>query len=446
MECVAPAISLLDRSAVDALRRRLRVDPIVMRRMRNAYLKHFTDVDGALKHLPEAHRSEVRDGVTWQALDLHKRCDSQQDGATKLLFKTQRQRLIEAVVLRIATGRTTLCVSSQAGCAAGCQFCATSRMGLLQNLTAREIVDQILQAGRLLANEGRRVRNLVFMGMGEPFHNEDALYEALAAITGPDALHHPPSRVLISSVGIVPAMIRCARRFPEIKLALSLHSVCQATREELIPLARKYPLAEIRDALVAINRIQPPRTAIMIEYLMLQDVNDSLEAASELASFLQGLRVHVNLIPYNPIEDAPQLESSSRERREEFGQSLRKAGLETTIRYSLGGDIDAACGQLVRKQARAGAEATKETANVLARTASAPFTNSPVGQHQTRRPSVRRSSAFRDADGRRRHDYPSAGVLALRVKARVLLQSQKNLASNRACFYRDIALHPVREH
>jgi 23S rRNA (adenine2503-C2)-methyltransferase len=153
-------------------------------------------------------------------------------------------------------------------------------------------------------------------------------------------------------------MIRCARRYPAIHLALSLHSADQATRETIIPLAVRYALPELRRVLVELNRIQPPNTDVMIEYLLLTGLNDSPAAARQLADWLAGLRVHVNLIPYNTIDDAPHLAGSDRATREAFGAILKSAGLKTTIRYSLGADIAAACGQLVRRenrrQARAG--------------------------------------------------------------------------------------------
>ena len=158
--------------------------------------------------------------------------------------------------------------------------------------------------------EGRRVRNIVFMGMGEPFHNEAAVYEAVAALLSPEMFHHPPGRILISTVGIPDAMVRCARRFPDVNLALSLHSVRQDVREQLIPLAAKYSLDDLRAAVAKVNQIQ--NNTVMIEYLMLAGVNDSADDARELAEWLTGLNAHVNLIPYNPIETAPHLRTTER--------------------------------------------------------------------------------------------------------------------------------------
>jgi 23S rRNA (adenine2503-C2)-methyltransferase len=223
-------------------------------------------------------------------------------------------------------------------------------MGIARNLTAAEILDQVVLAGERLAAEGRVVRNVVFMGMGEPFHTEPALYEVVSALLAPELFHYPPRRILISTVGIPDAMIRCARRFPQVNLALSLHSVHQSVREQLIPLAAKYSLDKLRAAVARVNEIQ--HNTVMIEYLMLAGLNDSVADAHELALWLTGLDVHVNLIPYNPINSAPHLRTTDRAERDAFAEILRTAGYVTTIRYSLGADVAAACGQLVQSENR----------------------------------------------------------------------------------------------
>jgi 23S rRNA (adenine2503-C2)-methyltransferase len=344
--------TIYDTPAIDRLRQELRFDPQALRRLRNALFKHGRSDADALAELPDNVRDEFANRVRLHVLNLHSRNDSQLDGATKLLFRTAAGMLIESVILRIATGRTTLCVSSQVGCAAACDFCATGKMGIAQNLAPAEILDQVVQSRQLLASEGRTLRNLVFMGMGEPFHNEESLYATIDALTAAELFHQPPSRILVSTVGLPDAMIRCARRFQNLNLALSLHSANQETRQQIIPLAKRYPLDELRRALVELNRIQPDSTDVMVEYLMLAGLNDSLESAAELVAWLAGLRVHVNLIPFNPIDDAPHLQGSDRPTREAFGAHLKAAGLKCTIRYSLGADVAAACGQLVRKENR----------------------------------------------------------------------------------------------
>lgn len=337
--------SIYDTAGMERLQRELRIDPHRLRKLRTALFKHFDSDEVALAEFPLADRIAIH------PLTLDSRHDSQRDGATKLLFRTATGMLIESVVLRIATGRTTLCVSSQVGCAVACDFCATGKMGIAQNLSPAEICDQVLQAGQLLAAEGRSIRNIVFMGMGEPFHNEESLYAALELLTAPQMFHFSPAKILVSTVGLPEAMLRCVRRFPQVNLALSLHSVQQATREKLIPLAKRFPLDQLQATMRQINSLQS--RPLMIEYLMLADVNDSLDEARELVAWLAGLNVHVNLIPYNAIDDAPHLVGTERAEREAFAAILKQAGIPTTIRYSLGADIAAACGQLVRKENRA---------------------------------------------------------------------------------------------
>ncbi|HET6248376.1 MAG TPA: 23S rRNA (adenine(2503)-C(2))-methyltransferase RlmN [Tepidisphaeraceae bacterium] len=337
-------ISIYNLPALDQLQRELRLDPAYIRQLRNNWLKHFCSDEEVLAAFPVPQRIAAR-GMT-----LFRRCDSQIDGASKLLLRTSSGLLIEAVILRVASGRTTLCVSSQVGCAAACDFCATGKMGMARNLSADDILDQVLRAGQLLAAEKRAIRNIVFMGMGEPFHNEKNLHIALEALTSPKLFHHSPGKILVSTVGVADAMLRCATKFPKVNLALSLHSVRQDVRERLIPLARKYPLHLLRETIIELNRALGMR--LMIEYLMLAGVNDSAADARELADWLGGLDVHVNLIPYNPIEEAPHLTGSDKAAREAFAQVMKSAGFKTTIRHSLGNDIAAACGQLVRHENR----------------------------------------------------------------------------------------------
>ncbi len=354
-------VAIHDTVAVDQLRRQLRIDPGQLRRLRIAFFKHFRGAEAALAELDLGVRAEFAQRVAFHSLRLHRRCDSQIDGASKLIFRTEAGMLIESVLLRAGTGRVSLCVSSQVGCAAACDFCATGKMGMAHDLSTAEVLDQVVQANQELKPEGRSVRNLVFMGMGEPFHNEAAVYEAIATLVDPALLHHPPSRILVSTVGVADAMLRFGRRFPRVNLALSLHSVRQITRESIIPLARKYPLEQLRDSLVELQGIQCRQ--VMIEYLMLAGVNDSLDDAAELIAWLEGIDAHVNLIPYNLVPDAPHLVGSDRPTREAFAGVLKQAGLPTTIRYSMGQDIEAACGQLVRQENRAVAAAAARSRN-----------------------------------------------------------------------------------
>jgi 23S rRNA (adenine2503-C2)-methyltransferase len=347
---VNSSISIYDSRAVDRLRAELKFEPRRLRALRTAFFKKFLGAQAAIAELPAEVREEFARRVEFHPLAVADICDSQLDGATKIVSRTRAGYLIESVIMRMGTGRVSLCVSSQVGCAAACSFCATGQMGVAKSLTAAEILGQVVLAGERLAAEARNVRNIVFMGMGEPFHNEEVVYETVTTLLSPTMFHMSPARLLISTVGIPNAMIRCARRFPQVNLALSLHSVRQEVRERLIPLAAKYRLDELRAAIAQANRIQ--KKTVMIEYLMLAGVNDSLDDARELAGWLAGLDAHVNLIPYNVVDTMPDLRTTERPQRDAFAEVLRSAGFVTTVRYSLGADIAAACGQLVQRENR----------------------------------------------------------------------------------------------
>lgn len=337
-------VHFFDTDEVEQLRRRARLDPQVIRQLRNDLLKKFRPTDECLASFPASQDLSVH------VLQLYRQLDSQTDGATKLLFRNADQLLLESVILRIATGRTTLCVSSQVGCAAACDFCATGKMGIARNLTADEILDQVLQAGQLLATESRRLNNIVFMGMGEPFHNTAALYEAVQQLTDPRLFDRSGGNILVSTVGLPDEMVRFARAFPGVNLALSLHSADQKKRESIIPLAKTHSLTSLHNAIRQVQQISGRE--LMIEYLMLRDINDSAADAELLLDWLADLSVHVNLIPFNAVEESPHLQATARPQIEAFARVLRDAGRKTTIRYSLGSDIEAACGQLVRMENR----------------------------------------------------------------------------------------------
>ena len=202
----------------------------------------------------------------------------------------------------------------------------------------------------MLEAEGRSFRNIVFMGMGEPFHNEQNLHDALDALIAPNGLARSPGSLLISTVGIPDAMCRLAERFPKVNLALSLHSARQSVRESIIPLAKTFDLATLKAAVTELNQVYDRQ--VMLEYLMLKDVNDTAADVEALLQWVHGLQVHVNLIPFNFVETASHLEPTDPEDITNFAQRLKQAGIKTTVRYSLGHDIAAACGQLVQMENR----------------------------------------------------------------------------------------------
>lgn len=342
--------SIHDLPAIDSLRRRLKFDVGWLRRLRNRFYKKHGSAEAALAELPADVRPTFERDVAFHALELVSRHDSARDGATKLVFRTAQGLLVETVILRLASGRTAVCLSTQVGCAANCDFCATGKMGIARNLSAAEILDQLVQVNQLLVPEQRAVRNVVFMGMGEPFHNEAELHAALDVLTHTACFDLNPKRLLISTVGIPDAMVRCAKRDPQVRMALSLHSARQEVREGIMPIARRHSLVELREALVQVTDICGHE--VMIEYLLLAGINDSAEDVAALVDYLGGIPVHINLIPYNPIAEAPHLAGSDPETRAEFSRALKAAGFAVTTRYSLGADIAAACGQLVRQEHR----------------------------------------------------------------------------------------------
>ena len=237
----------------------------------------------------------------------------------------------------------TQCVSTQVGCAMGCVFCASGQAGLKRNLSAGEIIAQLL-LGRQRLGEGERLRNVVLMGMGEPLANYDAVARALVLMTHPDGLNLSRRRVTLSTSGLVPQIDRLGQEFDgQVQLAVSLHQVDNERRSALMPINKKYPLEEL---LAALKRYPlPKRRRITIEYTLVQGQNDSLDDARKLAVLMRGLKVKVNLIPMNPI-DASALSPSSWNTVDKFQQTLLDQGIATFVRRRKGSDIAAACGQL----------------------------------------------------------------------------------------------------
>jgi len=284
------------------------------------------------------------------------------DGTRKWLFDVGRGDAVETVFIP-EDDRGTLCVSSQAGCAVNCRFCSTGHQGFSRNLTTAEIVGQLWYARRVLQKDAdsarlpsgktepalpadattRVVSNVVMMGMGEPLLNYDQLIPALRLMLDDNAYGLSRRRVTVSTSGVVPMMDRLSRDCP-VALAVSLHAPNDALRDELVPLNRKYPIAELLDAC---NRYleHAPRDFITFEYIMLDGINDSDAHARELLAIARRVRCKFNLIPFNPFP-ASGLKRSPSARVKVFARRLMDAGVVTTVRKTRGDDIDAACGQL----------------------------------------------------------------------------------------------------
>jgi 23S rRNA (adenine2503-C2)-methyltransferase len=262
------------------------------------------------------------------------------DGTTKILFGLHDGHNIESVLIPEAK-RQTLCISTQAGCGLGCAFCATALLGLQRNLSASEIVDQIIEASRLLTE--RRLTHIVLMGMGEPLANYGQTIKALNVMTDPNwGLGISSRRITLSSVGLVPQIEKLIAE-TDINLAVSLHAADDALRTKLMPINRKYSLQQLIDCCRSLPI--PRRKRITFEYVLLRGINDSEADAHRLGDLLRGLRCKINIIPFNPHAGSP-FKRPSDEEIAHFQQILYGRGLQVNVRRPRGDDIQAACGQL----------------------------------------------------------------------------------------------------
>jgi 23S rRNA (adenine2503-C2)-methyltransferase len=323
-----------------------------------------------MTNLPLELREALADEVPFSSLALVREALAR-DGTAKALFETADDRPVEAVLMRYRDGRRSLCLSSQSGCPLTCTFCATGRMKFGRNLTESEILDQALHFRRESAAKRRSVtgggtppaaiegrdrrsrrgllNHAVFMGMGEPLMNLDAVLGACERLP---ELGIATSNTGISTVGWIPGIERMTREGPPVRLALSLHAADEALRSELMPVNDRYPLADVLAACVRWHEAR--RREVFVEYLMLDGVNDRYEQALELAAALQPRSAFkVNLIPYNPTDAA--FRGSSRHAIAAFRSALEERGIRTTVRLTRGRDIDAACGQLAARRGKPGA-------------------------------------------------------------------------------------------
>ncbi len=272
------------------------------------------------------------------------------DGSTKYLWRLHDGAIIESVLIPDGR-RLTLCMSSQVGCAMACKFCVTGDMGLKRHLSASEIADQALQV-QLSLPDGMRLTNLVFMGMGEPLHNLEALIPALKILLDDHGMNFSHRRVTVSTVGLVPKMAELAKAVP-VNLAISLNATTEEQRRTIMPLTRKWSLESLMDAARVFPL--PPGKRITFEYVMFAGFNDTLEDAARLYALLEGIPAKLNLIPYNENEHYRDLRRPSDDTVKAFQHYFVSRGLSCSIRTTRGLDIGAACGQLGRAHGRAAA-------------------------------------------------------------------------------------------
>ncbi len=311
-----------------------------------------------MTNLPKSLRSRLAEDGLGSPLEVAARHRSE-DGTQKLLLSLEDGKSIEAVLIpqgssgaedpiggeepEPGTRPVTMCISTQVGCAMGCVFCASGMAGLKRHLSADEIVAQVL-LGRRLVDEGDRLRNIVFMGMGEPLHNYAAVARTLRLLFRPDGLAFGKRRVTVSTSGLIPEIDRLAEDFEgKVQLAISLHVPDDERRTALMPINRRYPLADLMKALRRYPL--PKRRRITIEYTLVKGYNDTLGDADALARLLSGIRAKVNLIPMNPVPGNP-LGPPNWALVEAFHDRLWERGVSTFIRRRKGDDIAAACGQL----------------------------------------------------------------------------------------------------
>jgi 23S rRNA (adenine2503-C2)-methyltransferase len=269
------------------------------------------------------------------------------DGETiKTLFRTGDGQLLETVLM-LYPDRATVCVSCQVGCAVGCAFCATGLMGLARNLGSGEMVAQTVGAAREARERGRSLTNIVMMGMGEPLQNYAETMKFIRIVHDPAGLDIGARRITVSTSGIVPKIDALAAEPLQLSLAVSLHAPNDELRSELVPINRRYPIATLMASID--HYIKETGRRVSFEYALMRGINDSDEIAHELAALLRGRLCHVNIIPLNPVDVLP-YERPDPAGIERFAGILRGAGIPTTVRYSRGLDIDAACGQLRAKE------------------------------------------------------------------------------------------------
>ena len=276
---------------------------------------------------------------TPQPVSVHYSQDRQ---TKKIVFKLADDKLIEAVCMRY-NRRFTLCISSQAGCAMGCVFCATGQMGFQKNLTVGEILSQVIHFARELIAAGKRITNIVMMGMGEPLHNYANTLTTIDRLTDKTTLGLSARKITISTVGLVPAIRRFADEKRQVQLAISLHAATDAERNRLVRINKKWPIATLLE--VCRYYIQTTGRRLTFEWALIKDENDTIEHARKLGKLVQGLNCYVNLIPLNPT-DGYDKGPSSRACVHAFQEELKRFGVASTVRVRRGIDIQAGCGQL----------------------------------------------------------------------------------------------------
>lgn len=293
--------------------------------------------------LSKALREKLSQNYTIGTLKVEQKQVSKKDGTVKFLFRLEDENFIESVFMKYHHGNT-LCVSSQVGCLMGCRFCASTIGGKVRDLTAGEIIGQIISAQK---ETGERISNIVMMGIGEPLDNFDNVLKFLKIVNDERTLNIGYRHISLSTCGIVPKIYELAEKNIPITLSVSLHAPFDAMRSEIMPINKKYPLPLLVQAMK--DYIKGTNRRISIEYALIQGKNDTIECAKELVRLFSHGLYHINLIPVNNVRERS-FKKTTKEATEAFKEALTSRGLTATVRRELGQDIDAACGQLRRKR------------------------------------------------------------------------------------------------
>jgi len=300
--------------------------------------KNLTSFDD-MTNISKKTRDALKNTFEFTNISILERFDSKQDETKKYLLLLEDNNIVETVFLKYKYGNT-LCISSQVGCKMGCVFCASTKKGFIRNLTVAEMLNQIYLVQK---NTGERISNIVIMGTGEPLENYDNLLKFFNIINDEKGQNISLRKITMSTCGVVPKIYELADLDLQITLAISLHVANQKKREEMLPIARKYNLDELKRACE--YYINKTNKRITFEYILINEINDTYEDAMNLCNYLKGMLCNINLIPYNSIKESS-ISSSTENNIEKFKKILTDNGMYATIRRELGSDINAACGQL----------------------------------------------------------------------------------------------------
>ena len=338
----ASSVNVIDLTT-DELRARFQKDKIEPYRAQQVHQwvfeKGVYEFD-KMTNLPVELRARIKEKYSVDLPEIVDRERSSGDKSTKLLLKLKKGDFVEAVLMPLET-RTTVCISSQVGCKFHCAFCASGQNGFMRNLTSGEILGQVLRARDLAPD--KKITNLVYMGIGEPFDNYDNLLKSIRQLNAKGSMGIGARRITVSTCGVVPKIERFSDEGMQIELSVSLHGPNDTVRGSIMPVNQAFPVKELMA--VCKKYAKKTKRAITFEYILIKGVNSSITIANQLGRLLEGMLCKVNLIPYNPIEEFPH-EAPNYQDIVKFQQTLQNYGIRTTVRFSKGQDIQAACGQL----------------------------------------------------------------------------------------------------